>query len=414
MSYAPKLIFKTFALLLAVGLMLPAAHPVHGQGEVTVEEPDAAIKFGETITFHAKIKSTQPIKGVMVIFQGANQETTYAKDAQLSEDGLASFTYAASLNLFPPFSMIMYRFQVTLEDGQVYTSENSGVLYEDNRFPWNQVTRANVTVHWWAGDPAIASKAHDMAAAAMIKMAEFFNVSFTDPIHIYIYSNAIDLQNTLMFGGKPWVGGHALPEIGAALVAIPPDAPISEYQKKIPHEVAHLLLYRALGRKYNNQPTWLVEGIASVVEQYPDPEYKRALDDASSKDALIPFTKLCSGFPPDSGGAYLAYAQSQSFVKYIYESYGASGLSRLIGAYSDGMTCEPGAAKALGVSLSQLDVGWRETVLGQNVIGVAARNLSPFVLIMALVLIVPLWGMIDLLRQRKKREEKYAKKPTLK
>jgi len=34
---------------------------------------------------------------------------------------------------------------------------------------------------------------------------------------------------------------------------------------------------------------------------------------------------------------------------------------------------------------------------------VAARNLSPFVLLMILVLVVPIWGAIDMLLQRRKR-----------
>ena len=62
-----------------------------------------------------------------------------------------------------------------------------------------------------------------------------------------------------------------------------------------------------------------------------------------------------------------------------------------------------GATRALGVPLNQLDTHWRETVLGQNVVGVATRNLSPYVTVMALILLVPLWGAIDMLRARIKR-----------
>lgn len=413
MFYARKFIFRALALLLVTGFVPLNAHHVQGQEGIAVEDPGATVKFGETITFHAKIKAASPIQQLTLLFQGANQ-MLYREPVQAAEDGSVNFVYSSSLNIFPPFSEILFWFEATLSDGQTYTSEKFSARYDDNRFPWSQVTRVNVTVHWYAGDNAVAAKAHEMAAAGMLEMGKFVTVSLTDPIHIYIYSNASDLQDTLMLGGKGWVGGHAIPETGVALVAISPEADISEFQTKIPHEVAHLLLYRALGSKYNIQPTWLIEGIASKVEQYPDPEYKRALDVASEKDTLIPFTKLCKGFPPDSGGAYLAYAQSKSFVNYIYANYGASGLAQLLSTYSDGLDCELGATRALGVSLSQLDVRWRENVLGQNIIGVAARNLSPFMLIMALVLIVPLWGMIDLLRQRRKREEQYAEKPKLK
>ncbi|HCK65218.1 MAG TPA: hypothetical protein DHW49_03055, partial [Anaerolineae bacterium] len=171
---------------------------------------------------------------------------------------------------------------------------------------------------------------------------------------------------------------------------------------KIPHELAHVMLYRSLGENYQRQPAWLIEGIASMVELYTNPDYARAMQIASDNDSLIPFNDLCASFPVDAGSAFLAYAQSQSFVTYIRDSFGTSGLSRLMNAYSEGFNCELGATQALGVPLSQLDVRWRETVLGQNVAGVATRNLLPFLLLMALVLVVPLWSAIDLLRQRRK------------
>jgi hypothetical protein len=416
MSYARRFIFRAFALLLIAGLVPLSAYPVQGQagGEITLENPEALVNFGETITFRAKIKTAQPVKQISLIFRGINQGAPYVEPVQLAEDGSVNFTYDASLNVFPPFSEITFWFQATLADDQTYSSEMVTFPYNDTRFPWKTMSSVNVTVYWYAGDDAFGAQALNMAGAGILKMREFMPVSLSDPIRIYIYSNAEDLQNTLMLGGKDWIGGHAIPEIGVALVAIPPEADNSEFATKIPHELTHLMLYRALGSKYRLQPPWLLEGIAAMVEQYPNPEYKRALAIASGKDALIPFENLCKSFPPDSGGAYLAYAQSQSFVTYVYESYGASGLTRLTDAYGDGLSCELGATRALGIPVSQLDVRWRENVLGQNVTGVAIRNLSPFMLIMALVLVVPLWGMIDLLRQRKKREEQYAEQPKLK
>jgi hypothetical protein len=415
MSYAQKFFSRILALLLVMGFLSMSALPVQSQEGIALEEPGANVRFGETITFHAKIKSAIPIQQALLLFRNANRDTTYAEAVQVAEDGSVSFVYDASLNAFPPFSKIQFWFQVTLADNKTYTSDIVAFDYNDTRFPWRATQRANVIVHWYAGDDTISANALEMAGAGMIEMRDLVNVSLTEPLHIYIYSNPGDLQATMMLGGKEWVAGHAISDIGVILVAISPEAPKSEFETKIPHEMAHVLLYRALGReRYDIQPTWLVEGIASMMEKYPDPEYKRALDIASEKDTLIPFVNLCKGFPPDTGGAYLAYAQSQSFVKYIYESQGASGLTRLLNVYGDGFNCDQGATKALSVSLSQLDVQWRENVLQQNVLGVATRNLAPFVLIMALVSIVPLWGMIDLMRQRRKREEKYAEKPKLK
>jgi hypothetical protein len=114
---------------------------------------------------------------------------------------------------------------------------------------------------------------------------------------------------------------------------------------------------------------------------------------------------LCTAFPTDAGNAFLAYAQSQSFVRYIRETYGTTGLGRLTNSYGDGFPCELGATNALGTPLSQLESRWREDVLGQNTAGVAARNLLPFILLLLLVLVVPIWGAINVLILRRKRAE---------
>jgi hypothetical protein len=414
MSYARKFIFKALTLLLAVGFISLNAYPVRGQEGIALKNPGATVDFGKSITFHAKVTAPLPIKQISLLFRAINEDVTHVENVQAAEDGSVNFKYDASLSTFPPFGEILFWFQATLSDNKTYTSEAVKFPYNDTRFPWREMTRANVTVYWYAGDDAFGAAALDMAAAGMLAMREFIPISLTDPIHIYIYSNAADLQNTLMLGGTDWAGGHAAPQIGVVLVSIAPDAPKSELETKIPHELTHVMLYRSLGVNYARQPAWLLEGIASTMEVYANAEYKRALDVASKNDSLIPFEDLCVSFPPDSGSAYLAYAQSQSFVKYIYESYGASGLSRLNSAYSDGLSCNLGATRALGAPLSQLEARWREDVLGQNVAGVALRNLSPFMLIMALVLIVPLWGTIDVLRQRRKRDEEYAEKPKTK
>ncbi|MBL8100622.1 MAG: hypothetical protein JNK81_15670 [Anaerolineales bacterium] len=399
-------------LIIAISLVTVLLKPnqVHGQGGIVIENAGVAVAFGNSITFTANIKSSLPIQQASLLFREANEEITRVETLQVGEGGAVSFTYDATQNAFPPFSWILFWFQATLSDGITYTSDPIKFQYYDDRFPWRQVNRVNVTINWYAGDDSFGASALDAAGSGILAMRDFVPISFDDPIDVYVYSNITDLQSTLVSSSNEWVGAHAHPELGVVLVAIPPSSSqFIEMETKIPHELAHVLLYRSLGENYQRQPAWLIEGIASMVELYPNPDYARAMQIASDNDSLIPFTDLCASFPVDAGSAFLAYAQSQSFVTYIRDSYGTSGLSRLMGAYSEGFNCELGATQALGIPLSQLDIRWRETVLGQNVGGVAARNLLPFLLIMLLVLIVPLWSAIDLLRQRRKNGKQESK-----
>lgn len=403
MFNARKPVVKLMAILLIAAIMPFNVDQVHGQGGIVVEEPMVAVSFGQSITFQAKIKSSIPIQQVSLLFRGINEENTRVETLTTGTDGSVSFTYDASLNIIPPFSWVVFWFQATLSDNQTYTSDPIRFQYKDDRFPWRDLSRENVNVHWYAGDDAFGSTALDAATSGVQAIREIIPVSLNDPIDIYIYSNPTDLQNTLLLGGENWAGGHATPEFGVVMVAIAPGASQSiEMQTKIPHELAHVMLYRSLGNAYAAQPLWLLEGIASMVELYPNPDYARALEIASSGDTLLAFESLCASFPADAGNAFLAYAQSQSFVSYIRDSFGSSGLVRLTNSYREGFSCELGATSALGTPLSQLDVRWRENVLGQNTSGVAVRNLLPFLLLLALVLMVPLWGAIDMLRQRRK------------
>jgi hypothetical protein len=398
-----KLVFIMATILLMVVSIPLRTDPVQGQGELKVENATVSIDFGRSITFGAKIKSPLPIKQASILFRGVNETVTRVETVQVAEDGSVSFIYDASLNMFPPYSQIVFWFQAALADDKTYTSAPITFPYNDNRFPWRETTRSNVTVHWYAGDDAFGAAALDAAAAGMLAMSEFIPISLTSPVNIYIYSNVSDLQNTLMLGGEEWVGGHASPELGIVLVAIAPGASQSiEMETEIPHELAHVMLYRSLGSKYSSQPAWLLEGIASMMELYPNPDYARALDIASQNGSLLAFENLCVSFPTDAGNAFLAYAQSQSFVSYIRETYGISGLGRLTSSYGDEFPCELGAINALGTPLSQLESRWRENVLGQNTAGVAARNLLPFILLLLLVMIVPIWGAIDVLIQRRR------------
>src|SRR5688572_27465211 len=330
MSFPRKPILRQAAIFLIVAISLSSVQQVHGQDELVVENAIVAVDYGKTITFQAQIKAPLPIKQASILFRGINEEVTRVETVQVSEDGSASFTYDASLNVLPPFGLVVFWFQATLTDDKTYTSSPIAFSYDDNRFPWRETSRENVSVHWYAGDDAFGAAVLDSAGAGMAAINEVMPVPLENPVHIYIYSNVNDLRGTLELGGEQWAGGHANPELGVVLVAIAPGAGQSiEMETEIPHELAHVMMYRALGKGYASQPVWLVEGFASTMELYPNLEYKLALDDASQKDNLLSFEDLCASFPADAGNAFLAYAQSHSFVNYLHTAHGNSGITRL-------------------------------------------------------------------------------------
>jgi hypothetical protein len=216
-----------------------------------------------------------------------------------------------------------------------------------------------------------------------------------------VYSTINDLQGALELGGNEWVGAHADPSLGVVMVSVAPgERQQIEMEMELPHELTHVMMYRSLGEGYARLPMWFREGVASMMELYPNADYAQALKIATDNKSLIPITELCASFPTDAGRAFLAYAEAQSFATYLRDTYGIPRFQGLSRAYADGMSCEAGATFAMGEPLSSMESKWRQSVLGQDATTVALNNMTPYILLLMLIMIVPLWGGVEMLFKR--------------
>ena len=388
-------------LLLLTALLFGFTRQVQAQEGIEFSDARVEYQFGEEIHFSAQIKADNPIKEILLVFRDVNEENTRVISLTADEAGRVSYRYDAHENLLRPFAKIFFWFQVTLEDGTKQTSEKYFFIYSDNRFEWQTREENNIRVHWSEGDEAFGLAALDAARNGLVNIQSLFPVDTSQPIDIYIYNSPTDLQNALFMGGESWVAGHASPALGIVFAAIPPSPQQQiSMQRHIPHELAHILLYRQIGENYNRLPTWLLEGTASISELYPNPDYQLALEHALENDALIPISALCPPFPRDASQTFLAYAESTSFTRYLYTNYGSSGLDDLISAYADGLSCEAGTQRVFGKSLDYLDANWQESVLGANLLGVAFHSLAPYLFLLALFLAAPLFSGILSLKKK--------------
>jgi hypothetical protein len=149
----------------------------------------------------------------------------------------------------------------------------------------------------------------------------------------------------------------------------------------------------------------LREGTATLAEMYPNADYDLVLEDAVTSNALIPLKDLCVSFPDDTAQAFLAYAESRSFTRYLHATYGSTGLLHLAATYADDVDCERGTERAFGISLSNLESKWRSSVLGQNTVFAALQNVSPYLVLLCLVLVIPLIGIAGTLRKKGSQKE---------
>jgi hypothetical protein len=376
---------------LLVAIFLGFNHPLSAEAATQVINPQVEYTFGGQITFRAEIQSDIPIKEARLYFRGPGDSNPTSVTVTLDGQGQAVYEYDLIRHPLRAFSKVEYWFEVTTEGGNVFKSELVTFYYEDNRFAWETQQNGPFRVHWYEGDAAFGQALLEVAQKGLQQAQNWLPFGAPSEVNIYAYASAQEMQSTLMLAGVSWVAGHADPELGVVVVSLP-EGPEqrTEMERQIPHELVHILLYQLIGPAYRNLPIWLNEGLASITEIYPNPNYHTILTNAVKKGSLLPLASLCPSFPVDTSGAYLAYAEAASFTRFLYDQYGQEGLEALVAMYADGTDCENGVQEVLGNTLDQLEQSWRSTTLGEKAASTTTESLWPWLVVLVIILGIPL------------------------
>jgi len=397
--------------LLAILNLLGPLAPVQPDLPPTFSNTRITYQFGEQAVFETTVHSSIPVDELLLSLR-ANGMQTRLEVVPVNSFGEAVFQYDLCQTYLPPFAAINVWFTAVLQDGSQVESDTFQFIYEDNRYTWNILESAPFVIKWQNGSAqtgqVILNAAHNGLKAAQAILP----VKPPDQIRLYVYEEAAELQNALTLGQitNQWTAGSANPVQNVILISAPAGANQQlELERQIPHELVHILMAQLLGEKINRIPTWLSEGLASQAELNPNPDYERALQQAVNANSLLSMESLCHGFPTDASGAFLAYAQSESFTRFIAQKYGDPSIRRLIQVYQDGMDCQQGSLAALGVSLQQVELDWRDQALAENIGLTAWNSLAPYAALLVIVIFPAFLSLLFKPNSKRSREKQVSK-----
>ena len=398
---------KAFFVFVVMAIsILYNARPSRAQSGVELENAHASVMFGEGITFLTTVKASIQIQNLSIVIFDEAQGLTHVQPLEIRADGTTEYFFDTRQNILRPFTNVRWSYQFTLVDGNTFQSETFFIRYDDDRFTWQTLEAGSIRLHWYNGDTNFGQAGLNSAQSGLQSIGALLPLDLARPIDIFIYANANDLRGTYYSESDAWVAGHANSAVGVVMVVIEPGANQSIFmEQRIPHELMHVMLYRSIGAGYNNLPAWLREGTATLAEVSPNPDYDRVLVEAGANNTLIPIKDLCASFPLNADTAFLAYAESRSFIHYLQSTYGSAKLLSLVSIYADGVECERGTENAYSISLSKLEMDWRASALGQNAIMPALQNLSPYLVLLCLILLIPLIGIMTVMRKKGSRNE---------
>lgn len=369
------------AMGLALGLLLASVPGWAASAQVpdlADAQPTFSFVYGGSLTFGLKASAAAVLTAARLTVQVDRHNASYSTVVPLSRGRTISAAHSVSaqeLDL-PPIAQLSYVWELQDETGQVYSVPAQEVWYEDNSVPWTWVVVAHdgIFVHTDGQDATISAAVLEIAHSARAQVNHTLGTTYgsrpDEELHIYVYPELASLAASLRLHGRrvqDWIAAYAILDQRTALVAAPagPDVLVN-LQRDVPHEVAHIVTGAEAGLHGGDLPGWFSEGIALMTAGEPDLTLRDLLAEEVEQGRALPLEPLCassfSSMPPRE--AALAYAQSESVMRYITARYGTAAVRGLLDGYAGGLTCGSAVESALGISLTQLESQWHNDLAG--------------------------------------------------
>jgi hypothetical protein len=356
--------------LLALGLALalaPAA--LADTAELAGAAGAVEVDFGREILFtlEAPWDGPEPVSATVFygLPDGALRTFARAEDLAVVTGLTASYSWDIR-DVLVPGAEIEYHWRVTDAAGEQFTSAPAVFVYEDSSLPWEIIANEDVEVRWYAGGQAFGERVLGVTVDALARLEDTFQMRLEHQTRIIIYADGDLMREALGGGTSQWVGGQAIGPFNVIVFNATPTT--TDLDMLLAHELTHIVIDQVSDNPFSSPPSWIHEGLATINETTGDLrfDYPGIVDDALGQDSLLSLRGLTGSFPASSGGAILAYAESNSLVNYVIATYGAESIGRLLGAYRDGVTDDQAVQAAIGISLDRLERQWLAWLRGEE------------------------------------------------
>ena len=352
------------AVLLLIGLS-PGA--VQAAPELTVTKNVAYPNFPGSIEFYFTAQSNENIIDIRLCYNVERESF-----AQVVSEIYIEFEPDITVDVgwtwdlrrtggLPQGSVIHYWWQVTHGDGSHSETQSQQLVFEDIGHNWQSITEGHLTLYWYEGDDSFAEELMAAAQKALAQLYEDAGAQLKKPVDLYIYANAQELQQALMFP-QQWTGGQAFPRYNKIAIGIATYM-IDWGKRAIIHELTHLVTHQMTFNPYSNLPTWLNEGLSMYAEGDLEAVYQVYLEQAITQDNLISVRSLASPFSAYAATSYLSYAESHSIVSYLIGEYSQQSMSELLDTFQQGSTADGALLNVYGFDMDTLNKIWRDYIM---------------------------------------------------
>ncbi len=339
----------------------------------TVTRNEVHVDFPNSVTFHLELADPSAISRAVLVYSTrrfACLDVAGRVPIELSGNSLEWQWVMTRSGNPPPGAELWWQWELTLADGQTFTTPRQTMIISDDRFNWRVVSEAGIHLHWYAGEdvgPILLAA----AVAGRQTLEEEMGIALQADVRFYIYGSSQEMRRAVLYI-QDWAGGVAFSEYNVILIGVPPRSVADWGTRTVRHELAHLALAQ-FGQSCvgGRRPTWLEEGVAMVAEGAPSNRVRTDLQTAVHNDAFMPLRSLVGAFPAHDAAASLAYSQSYSVVNFLLAAYGREALQALILRLAAGEGDDEALTAVYGFNMDGLESSWRASL------GLPPRQIPP-------------------------------------
>jgi hypothetical protein len=262
----------------------------------------------------------------------------------------------------PPGADLSYWWSLEDASGHKADTPVKALSFDDGRHEWKEAQSSSFNLYWYKGDSHFAQQLVAAGEEALRRLEDDIGAKPERTIEVYVYGSTKALQGSLIFP-QEWTGGLAYTEYGIVALGVSTEQ-LGWGEGAMAHEMAHLVVHQVTMNGYGIVlPSWLDEGLAMYAEGELSSDFASALSSAAKRGRLDSVQSLSSSFPAQTAAATLAYAESYSLVEYLLDHKGGrENMLDLLGATRNGSGYEEALQDVYGLSISQLDSQWRQSL----------------------------------------------------
>ncbi len=228
---------------------------------------------------------------------------------------------------------------------------------------WLVARSEKVELFFYPEEEQLAAYALAFADSAALELEIVFALTLERPVPLVLYGSQHAFRETNVIPSLIGESVGGFTDLVRGRVVVPATGDLHALRHVIRHELVHAVMLEKLAQvmsarrqfSYQHPPLWFVEGLAEFYSVgAPDTEGEMLLREGILDGSLPPLGELWR-----IQGSYLMYKVGQSVVAYLDLNYGSAAVRGLLENWWRSASFERLLEQDLGLSLAELDAGWR-------------------------------------------------------